>query len=217
MAHELAQEDRFTCPHFAGNEHETFLGFDAVNERTQTLNIERMAIKKSRIRRDAEGVFVKTKMTLKHCFLFLSFRKFGHLLTLLRRLFLVELGKLHSFPCPIGNTTENSFAINEIVLPMMVRGGATLNFYSQICQAKMAAIKKFFSVARARLFIALWIVWTTIARVSKTLLIHSCGQFFGKPGLFSRHFLPQEIFPGKAQSAMKKNFKRQIICEPVNE
>jgi hypothetical protein len=86
-----------------------------------------------------------------------------------------------------------------------VRGGATLNFYSQICQAKMAAIKNFFSVARARLFIALWILWTTIARASKTLLIHSCGQFFGESGLFFRISCRRKFFPSKAQSAMKKD------------
>jgi len=69
---------------------------------------------------------------------------------------------------------------------------------------KWPRLKNFFLLSAAHLFIALWILWTTIARTSKTLLIHSCGQFMENLDYFFRNFLPQEIFPGKAQSAMKK-------------
>jgi hypothetical protein len=80
---------------------------------------------------------------------------------------------------------------------------------------KWPRLKIFFLLRAAHLFIALWILWATLARASKTLLIHSCGQFIGKPGLFFQKFPAARNFSGQSTISHEKNFKRQIICELV--
>src|ERR671915_499674 len=85
MTHELAQQDRFTRPHFSGDEHETFLGFDSMDQRGQTLEVVRVTVKKTRIGRYAERHFSKTEVAFKHRLVFLSPGKFDHLLTLLMK------------------------------------------------------------------------------------------------------------------------------------
>jgi hypothetical protein len=93
--------------------------------------------------------------------------------------------------------------MNEIVLPMMVRGGATLNFYGQICQAKMAAIIKFFPLALSPS------VHSAVNPVDNN---SSCQQNFTYPQLWTIYCKAADFFPeilcrkkfsGKTQSAMK--------------
>jgi len=80
---------------------------------------------------------------------------------------------------------------------------------------KCPRLKNFFLLRAAHLFIALWILWTTIARASKTSLIHSCGQFIGKPGLLFPEISCRKKFFRQSTICHEKNFKRQIICELV--
>src|SRR4026208_1050211 len=113
MAHQLAQKDRLTRSHFAGHEHETLLRLDSMNKRSQSLEIQRVLIKKSRIGRYAKRHFSKPKMTLKHGFVLLRAWEFGHLLTLLCGLVIAGFGQTSLFSVsPLwGNTIKNSFAV----------------------------------------------------------------------------------------------------------
>jgi len=82
MTHELPQQNRFARSHLSRDEHETLLAFNSVNKRRQTLEVERVAIKKPRVGRYSKGRFSKPKMTLKQGFVFLRAGKVDHLLLL---------------------------------------------------------------------------------------------------------------------------------------
>jgi hypothetical protein len=111
--------------HLARDQHETLFGFNSVNKRRQALEVERMAIKKSRIGRYAEGRFLKAKMTLKHGFVTLRCGNFFHLLTLHENAVNAapDCGNFYPFSCPTnGNTIENCCATETICLAEDVRG-----------------------------------------------------------------------------------------------
>jgi hypothetical protein len=73
----------FPRTHFSGDEHEAFFSFDSMNQRGQALKVVRVIMKKARIGRYSEGHFAKTKMAVKHGFMFWGPGKFAHLSTLL--------------------------------------------------------------------------------------------------------------------------------------
>jgi hypothetical protein len=81
--HQPPQQDRLARSHVSRDEHATLLALNAMNKRRQTLEIDRVTVKESRVGRYAEGRFSKSKMTLKHGLVFLSCGKFDHWLTLL--------------------------------------------------------------------------------------------------------------------------------------
>ena len=128
MTHELTQENRFTRSHFSRDEHETLLAFNSVNKRRQALEVERMAIKKSRVGRYAEGRFSKPKMTLKHGFVFLRAGEFHHLLLLLLEGGHWILTNFTLFRVQLSGTRWKFLRNKLIVVTKMVRGGAICNF-----------------------------------------------------------------------------------------
>src|SRR5215470_5261602 len=77
LTHELAQQDRFTCAHFACKEHQSSLGFNSINKGGQSLEIKGVAVEEARIRRYPEWRFSKPKMTLKGGGLFLGAEQFN--------------------------------------------------------------------------------------------------------------------------------------------
>src|SRR5437773_8686799 len=80
VAHKFTQEDRLARPHFPREEHKPLLGFDPINQSSQSFHIDRVAIKESRVRRYAKWRLAKPKVTLN---VFIQTKKFGHFLCLL--------------------------------------------------------------------------------------------------------------------------------------
>jgi hypothetical protein len=94
------------------------------------------------------------------------------------------------------------------VLPMMVRGGATLNFYGQICQAKMAAIKKFFSPERGPSVHSAVDPVDNNSSYQQNFTYPQLWTIYGKPGLFFQKFPAARNFSGQSTICHEKNFKR---------
>jgi hypothetical protein len=119
MTHELAQQNRFTRSNFSSDEHEAFLGSDSMNQRGQALKVTRVIIKKARIGRYSKRHFAKTKMAVKHCFVFLGLGKFAHLSTLLMKAVCVQ----PTFVSASGGTEKRreNLAINGTLWSMVVR------------------------------------------------------------------------------------------------
>jgi hypothetical protein len=88
------------------------------------------------------------------------------------------------------------------VLPMMVRGGATLNFYGQICQAKMTAIIKIFPLARGTC------VHSAVDLVDNNM---SCQQNFTYPQLWIISWTAADFF--SENSMLQKIFGQNTICD----
>ena len=80
VTHKFTQEDRLARPHFPREEHKPLLGFDPINQSSQSFHIDRVAIKESRVRRYAKWRLSKPKVTLN---VFIQTKKFGHFLCLL--------------------------------------------------------------------------------------------------------------------------------------
>src|SRR5438093_4312092 len=80
VTHNFTQEDRLARPHFPREEHKPLLGFDPINQSSQSFHIDRVAIKESRVRRYAKWYLSKPKVTLN---VFIQTKKFGHFLCLL--------------------------------------------------------------------------------------------------------------------------------------
>src|SRR5207249_6905949 len=80
VTHKFTYEDRLARPHFPREEHKPLLGFDPINQSSQSFHIDRVAIKESRVRRYAKWRLSKPKVTLN---VFIQTKEFGHFLCLL--------------------------------------------------------------------------------------------------------------------------------------